>query len=79
MRRGLRRGSVEVRDLSTHGAKILTLDPLEPGEQIWLTFPMLEPLQVTVMWANRFDAGCRFAKPLHPAVLHVILQKNKSG
>lgn len=67
-RDGFRRGSLEVSDLSTTGAKISTLNPLTAGSRIWIKLPTLEAKEVEVIWAENFDAGCQFIEPLHPAV-----------
>ena len=72
IRIGLRRGAVEVTDLSLTGVKIKTLDPLEPGTSLWLKLPMLEALELRVAWYRHFEAGCEFVRPLHPAVASVV-------
>ncbi len=74
IRYGGRRGSAEVNDLSPGGARLATMDQLEPGMKLWLKLPELEALQATVMWAERFDAGCSLERPLHPAVFEWIVK-----
>ncbi len=66
--------SADVLDLSTSGARVRTIDPLVAGTRIWLKLPAVEPLESTVVWVNRFEAGCAFTSPLHPAVFQVVLR-----
>ncbi len=74
LRRGMSRSSADVLDLSASGARIRTIDPLVAGTRIWLKLPMVEPLESTVVWVDRFEAGCAFTSPLHPAVFQVVLR-----
>ena len=69
---GLKRGTVEVVDLSLSGVKLRTLDLLDVGSLLWLKLPKLEPLEVRVVWSRNFEAGCEFIRPLHPAVAKVV-------
>jgi hypothetical protein len=64
---------VVVTDLSPEGARLVTPAPLEVGREVALTLPMLEPLVGTIVWVSKRLAGCRFADPLHPAVLRVVM------
>ena len=73
-RSGMKRSSVEVANISRTGAKILTLDPLKAGSTFWIKLPNLEPLEMSVVWTKGFEAGCRFMKPLHPAIFQVVAQ-----
>ena len=64
---------VVVTDLSPEGARLVTPAPLEVGRQVALTLPMLDPMNGTIVWVSKRLAGCRFADPLHPAVLRVVV------
>lgn len=64
---------VVVTDLSPEGARLVAPAPLEIGSEVALTMPMLEPLDVQIVWVSHRLAGCRFLDPLHPAVLRVLL------
>ena len=66
-RGGLDRTACKVTDLSMHGARILSYSPLVQGTMIWLTLPDLGQIVATVMWANDYEAGCRFLEPLDEA------------
>lgn len=76
-RRGGFRAEVEVVDVSVLGARVRSLDILRTGDPIWLAFPGLEPLEAIVAWADKFTCGCRFVRPMHPAVLDAMLARRK--
>lgn len=67
--------SVQILDLSTHGFRASTHLDLQPGSDVWLKLPGLEALHATVAWANSHYIGCAFERPLHPAVLQMIVRK----
>ena len=71
---GMKRSSVVLVDISRMGVRISTLDPLQPGSTFWIKLPNLEPLEMSVVWAKGFEAGCRFLQPLHPAIFQVVAQ-----
>ena len=75
--RGASGVSVQVMDLSTHGFRAATHLQLEEGTDVWLRLPGLEPYHATVAWAKGNYVGCRFERPLHPAVLEMIVRKGK--
>lgn len=81
LRAGLRqRGAapvtVSILDLSTHGFRIETHLTLQVGTQIWLRLPGLESAAARVAWIHGPCAGCAFDRPLHPAVLQMIVQRS---
>jgi hypothetical protein len=73
--RGTTGVSVQIRDLSTHGFRIETHLELHPGADVWLRLPGLEASHATVAWVRNYVAGCKFERPLHPAVLDMIVKK----
>ena len=73
-RKGHTRVTVKIVDLSTHGARLSAVHLLREGDTFWLKLPLLEPQEATVAWADEFIIGCRFAKPLHPSVLEMIVR-----
>jgi len=77
--RGASAVSVHVRDLSTHGFRIETHLELEIGTDVWLRLPGLEPALAHVMWSEGYHAGCAFERPLHPAVLDMIVKRSGGG
>ena len=73
-RKGHTRVTVKIVDISTHGARLSAVHLLREGDTFWLKLPLLEPQEATVAWADEFIIGCRFAKPLHPSVLEMIVR-----
>lgn len=74
--RGASAVSVQILDLSTHGFRIDTHLSLEIGTQVWLRLPGLEATPARVAWVEGHKAGCAFDRPLHPAVLSMIVSKS---
>jgi len=71
-REGHARAMVDIIDLSATGVKIESHLTLQPNTRIWIRLPGLEPLEVRVAWVHRFEAGCEFIRPLHPAVFERV-------
>jgi len=76
-RRGASGVSVHVTDLSTHGFRAETHLELGIGADVWLRLPGLEPCQAKVAWVRGYIVGCAFDRPLHPAVLAMIVSKSQ--
>ena len=73
--RGASGVTVHILDLSTHGFRASTHLDLQPGSDVWLKLPGLEALHAKVAWANTHFIGCAFERPLHPAVLQMMVRK----
>ena len=73
--RGASGVSVQIMDLSIDGFRVATHLELFPGTQVWLRLPGLEPCHAQVVWAEGHYLGCVFERPLHPAVLQMIIDK----
>jgi hypothetical protein len=71
--RGASGVSVQILDLSTHGFRASTHLDLEKGADVWLKLPGLEALHARVAWMNGYLVGCEFVRPLHPAVLQMMV------
>lgn len=69
--------TVQILDLSTHGFRIDSLLDLTVGMDVWLRLPGLEPCHAKVAWVESYIAGCAFERPLHPAVLDMIVSRAK--
>ena len=67
--------TVQVLDLSTHGFRASTHLHLPQGADVWLKLPGLEPLHARVAWMNGYMVGCEFARPLHPAVMQMVVRR----
>ncbi len=76
--RGASGVSIQVMDLSTHGFRAATHLELPEGTDVWLRLPGLEPCHAKVAWAKGHFIGCAFERPLHPAVLDMIIRKSRA-
>jgi hypothetical protein len=66
--------SVTVADLSTNGFRVATHLDLQPGTDVWLRLPGIEPCHARAVWCRGHHVGCEFVRPLHPAVLQMIVR-----
>jgi hypothetical protein len=67
--------AIQIMDLSVDGFRASTHLNLAKGTDVWLRLPGLEPYQAKVVWAKGNFIGCAFERPLHPAVLDMIVKK----
>lgn len=67
--------AIQIMDLSVDGFRASTHLQLVKGADVWLRLPGLEAYQARVMWAKGNFIGCAFERPLHPAVLDMIVSK----
>jgi hypothetical protein len=70
--------TVQLLDLSVNGFRAATHLELLPGTDIWLKLPGLESLQCRVVWMRGHLLGGEFVRPLHPAVLDMIVRNATS-
>ena len=73
--RGASGVSVRIMDLSPHGFRAATHLVLPQGTDVWLRLPGLEPYHARVAWCEGHYVGCAFDRPLHPAVVDMIVRK----
>jgi hypothetical protein len=73
--RGASGVSVQIMDLSTDGFRVATHLELYAGTDVWLRLPGLEPCHARVVWSEGHLVGCAFVRPLHPAVLQMLVGK----
>lgn len=69
--------TVHVLDLSVDGFRVDSMLDLQIGMDVWLRLPGLEPIHAKVAWIDGYLAGCAFERPLHPAVLDMIIARTK--
>lgn len=69
--------TVHVLDLSIDGFRVDSMLDLQVGVDVWLRLPGLEPIHAKVAWIDGYLAGCAFERPLHPAVLDMIIARAK--
>jgi hypothetical protein len=72
--RGASGVTIQIMDLSTHGFRAATHLELERGTDVWLKLPGLESLHGRVVWMRGHLLGCEFVRPLHPAVLDMVVR-----
>jgi hypothetical protein len=72
--RGAHAVTIQILDLSTHGFRAATHLDLMEGSDVWLKLPGLESLHGQVVWQRGHILGCEFVRPLHPAVLQMIVR-----
>lgn len=77
--RGASGVAVRVLDLSQHGFRVLTHLELPIGSDVWLRLPGLEPCHASVAWQEGQYIGCAFERPLHPAVLDMVVRRSKGN
>lgn len=70
--------SVDILDLSTSGFRVASHLGLVKGDDVWLRLPGLEPIHAQVVWTSGYMMGCRFVRPLHPAVLEMVVARAKT-
>jgi hypothetical protein len=75
--RGASGVSVQIMDLSTDGFRAATHLELGTGTDVWLRLPGLEPFHSRVVWSEGHYVGCAFLRPLHPAVLNMVIDKSR--
>lgn len=66
------RAVCRVTDLSRTGAQLRTYSALEEGATIWVRLPGIDQRTATIVWADDFAAGCRFADPLSEAEFQTL-------
>jgi hypothetical protein len=72
--RGAHAVTIQIVDLSTHGFRAATHLDLMVGSDVWLKLPGLESLHGRVVWQRGHLLGCEFVRPLHPAVLQMVVR-----
>jgi hypothetical protein len=72
--RGAHAVTVQIVDLSTDGFRAATHLELFPGSDVWLKLPGIESLHGRVVWMRGHMLGCQFVRPLHPAVLDMVVR-----
>lgn len=72
------RFEIDLVDLSITGFRFESYFPLPTGWRVFLTIPTFAPLEAEVAWADGRAYGCRFLKPLHPAVFDTIAERHPS-
>ena len=74
--RGAHAVTIQVLDLSTTGFRAATHLQLMEGSDVWLKLAGLESLHARVVWMRGHLLGCEFVRPLHPAVMAMIVRNS---
>jgi hypothetical protein len=77
--RGAHAVTIQIIDLSTDGFRAATHLDLFAGSDVWLKLPGLESLHAQVVWMRGHTVGCQFVRPLHPAVLDMVVRTAGGG
>ncbi|MGE5562796.1 MAG: PilZ domain-containing protein [Bacillota bacterium] len=62
-------------DVSADGCKVELVDRPKLAEHVLVKFDGLESLEAEVCWIAGTCAGLRFERPIHPAVLSLMLER----
>lgn len=76
-RRGTRRATVQVSDISRFGARISGVFLVKPGDRFFIRLPGLNSVEARVAWVKDFEFGCEFIQPLHEAVLEARMRSGE--
>ena len=74
---GAKVAAAEVQDLSIKGFSARCDIALEPGSNVWLKLPGLEPQNSRVVWYEDGKGGFEFSTPLHPATLELLVSSGR--
>lgn len=66
-----------VADLSVTGFRLQSFMKLTAGDGLWVMLPGFEGRRAQVLWTRGHEAGCRFERPLHPAILDHIIRMSE--
>jgi hypothetical protein len=69
--------TIQVLDLSVDGFRARAPIELAEDDDVWLRLPGLEAYAARVVWTDGAQIGCVFARPLHPAVLEMIVEHGR--
>lgn len=63
----------QITDVSVHGFRLQSFMKLAMGDDLWIMLPGFEGRRAHVLWSRGHEAGCRFERSLHPAILdHIV-------
>lgn len=70
---------VRVLDLSTDGCRVELVERPSVGDLMMVKFEGLEVMEAEVCWVEGHVAGLKFDRPIHPAVLDLLVKRLGSG
>lgn len=66
---------VRILDLSTDGCRVELVERPSVGDLMMVKFEGLEVMDAEVCWVEGFVAGLKFDRPIHPAVLDLLVER----
>lgn len=66
---------VRVLDLSTDGCRVELVERPSVGDIMMVKFEGLEVMDAEACWVEGFTAGLKFDRPIHPAVLDLLVKR----
>jgi PilZ domain len=70
---------VRVFDISPEGCKVELIDKPRLQEHVLVKLDGIEALEAEVCWLEGICAGLKFARPVHPAVFDLLLERLKAS
>lgn len=67
--------TVNVRDISPEGCQVDLVERPALGEIMQVKLPGLATMEARVRWIDDYVAGLKFARPIHPAVFDLLLDR----
>ncbi len=68
---------VDLEDLSVTGFRVQSIYGLRVGARVFVTIPTFAPLEAEIAWRDGTHYGCRFFRPLYPAVFDTIVARHR--
>lgn len=62
-------------DISGDGCRVEFVQRPRLDETVWVKFEGLESLEASVCWVEGFCVGLEFLRPIHPAVLRLLVER----
>ncbi|MEQ1496171.1 MAG: PilZ domain-containing protein [Novosphingobium sp.] len=70
---GNRRAVVQLADISQNGARVKGVFLVRQGDTFYLKLSGMESFEARVVWAEEFEFGCEFLRPLNPVILEALV------
>ncbi len=70
---GNRRALVKLADISQEGARVKGVFLVHEDDVFYLKLPGMESIEAKVVWAEEFEFGCKFQRPLNPVILEALV------
>jgi hypothetical protein len=71
--------AAQVANLSPYGCAAKSADTHRVGDRCWIILPTLESWDATIAWSDGALFGLDFARPLHRAVVELVLRRTNGS